>query len=1041
MALGVRLLVVPSLAAATEWPRRLSAARGSIAGLYALKLKDLARALAEPVLLGRGLSAWDPGHDALLASQLLAGEHGLRLPQDAPRAPVAAALARTLAELRLAGLAPERLDVVAGSAAATPEDEARLRAVAWLYRGFHEAREGRVADPATLFRAAALAVPSAEWLEGADVAVIECLDPDPLEEELLASLARRLPVRFLSLGEAGWQGSILEPLAPPEPPPGLARLRHELFAPPSGTAAQGDAVELLTAPGEAAEVRAIVRRLLREARRGVAFEEMGVMLPRPNQYAPLFTDLLTRLGIPHRLHPSLPLRFGRAARALLLLLRCRGLPRGAVMEFLTFAPVPWEGLLPEGETPRPAVWDQITRDAQVVSGIDRFRAGLRHYAKLERQGAEGERDEARRARRLTRASEADTLRGVVEALHATLDELCGAASWAEWSVRLLAVMDRWIRAVRDREAVRGVIADLPGLATIAPRAQWPEVETVLEARLEWERVPLDPVRSGAVHVGALEAMAGLTFRVVAIPGLVEGGYPGAPRPDPFLLDPERAALRAAPEQRTALRRHSATAQLALFAAPDERPPAPARLSTTQDRVLETRRLFQRAVGQATERLVLSYPRADPRSGRERMPSLFFVAAAQALAGRPVASADLVRLVREDDPVALELDECLDASERDRARVRGGGDEAARQVAAGSSFFRQSRLASKARFSSDYTAYDGLVAWAPKDGASAETAAAVRRRLDPTASGATISASRLATYARCGFQYLLKHVLRLEPALPPEERKRLEPLERGSLFHEVAERFLRERRDKGELSVADTAAMRSRLLVLADEALAGLVAGSPPRFTVLWERECARFRETMLGWLAREAAASGTTTPAFFEVSFGLPVPPGQSEPHSEAPLEIDLEDGRSLRVSGKIDRIDRSSEGGLVLRDYKTGRAPWKDDGGLFKGGRQLQIPFYILAAAKLLPGENVVKAFLDYVDAGRPVLIDPESVKGEAFKGLLRGLADAIAQGLFVQEPTACEWCDYTAVCGPVPLLKARRALKLHDPRVRHVLRLRDIQ
>ena len=102
---------------------------------------------------------------------------------------------------------------------------------------------------------------------------------------------------------------------------------------------------MLTAAGEAAEVRAIVRRLLREAARGVPFEDMGVVLPRPETYAPLFTDLLARLGIPHRLHPSLPLRFGRAARSLLLLFRCRGLERPAVMEFLTFAPVPFEELL------------------------------------------------------------------------------------------------------------------------------------------------------------------------------------------------------------------------------------------------------------------------------------------------------------------------------------------------------------------------------------------------------------------------------------------------------------------------------------------------------------------------------------------------------------------------------------------------------------------------------------------------------------------------------------------------------------------------
>jgi RecB family exonuclease len=589
-------------------------------------------------------------------------------------------------------------------------------------------------------------------------------------------------------------------------------------------------------------------------------------------------------------------------------------------------------------------------------------------------------------------------------------------------------------------AVRDVLSDLAGLSTISPLAPWAQVESVLEARFEWERVPLDPVSGGAVHVGALEAMAGLTFRLVAIPGLVEGGYPGAPRPDPFLLDSERFALNALADRTTRPPAPAKAAQLSLFDASDAMGPRPAPLATTQDRVLEARRLFRRAVTQATERLVLSYPRADARSGRERMPSLFFVAAASALEGRPVAVSDLARLVVEDDPQALDLDALLDASERDRARVRKGGEEAARQIAAGSLFFRQSRLASRARFSSDYTPYDGLVAWAPRDGVTSDTAARVRARLDPTSPGATMSASRLATYARCGFQYLLQHVLRLDPALEPEERKRLEPLERGSLFHDVAERFLRECRRQGELPVKDSEAMRARVLELADEALARLVQGSPPRFTLLWERERQRFRETLLAWLAREAAAAGTTTPAFFEVSFGLPVPEGDGEPHSPESLVIDLGDGRTLRVNGKIDRIDRAPDGTLVLRDYKTGKAPWKDDGGLFKGGRQLQIPFYILAAARLFPEEPVSKAFLDYVDGGRLVTVDPAVVKSEKFTALLRGFADAISQGLFVQEPSACVWCDYTSVCGPAPLIGIRRNYKINDPRVRHVLHLRDI-
>ena len=1061
--MGIRpvVLLVPSLAAAVELPRRLASAGPGLTGLYPFKVLDLARAVAEPSLLGRGLKAWDAGHDALLAARLLGEDPSPLVSADMPRAPIAAALARTLSALRMGAVEPKRLEGVA--AGAHPEDAGRLLALARLYRRFLAEVDGRLADPATLLQAAREGLDGARWLDGAEVVIVDDLELDVCERAFVAALARARPVRLIArerppaLGAssfAGWAAAhgvaeaplaqtVLAPLAAPAAPASLRRLRTHLFEPPQGEAVRDGAVELLTAPGEAAEVRAVVRRLLREAARGVPFEEMGIILPRPEDYAPLVTELLERLAVPHRLHPSLPLRCGRSARSLLLLFRARGLARSAVMEFLTFAPVAFERVLGEGEgaQARPSRWDAISRDAGIVSGLDRWRVGLRAHADAERGAAEAEPPGDRAERRRRGAAEAEALLRVVEALAKTLQDLTGEASWPEWSRRLEAVFDAWVGRERDREAVAEVLGDLARLASVSPRAPWREVESVLEARFEWERLPVGPLTSGGIHVGALDAMAGLPFRIVAIPGLVEGGYPGVLRPDPFLLDAEREALAvsASPVSRP---RAPAQGQLSLFDQNDDAGPTVAageRLPTTQDRLLEARRMFHRALGQATERLILSYPRADPRTGRERLPSLFFVAAASALEGRPVGAADLDALVGEDDLDALPLEDALDASERDRIRVRRGGDEAAEAIAAGSLFFRGARQALRARWSNRLTAYDGLVAYPPADPAAARFAAEIRPRLDPVSSDWPLSASRLATFAQCGFRYLLQHVIGLDAVLEPEERRRLEPLERGSLFHAVAERFLRERRDQGDLPVRDNPEMRRRLMEMADEALASLVAGSPPRFTLLWERERARFRDGLASWLERESAGAHRATPAHFEVAFGLSREVGTSEPHLAEPLVVELGDGRTLRVSGRIDRIDRRGDGTLVLRDYKTGRAP-RDEGGLFRGGRQLQIPFYVLAAARIFPGQPVVEAFLDFVDGGRQVSFDPERVRGREFQDLLRGLVDAIAEGSFVQEPTACDWCDFTAVCGPKGLIDARRRYKLSDLRIQRVLRLRDV-
>jgi RecB family exonuclease len=1050
VAIQPLILIVPSAAAAVELPRRVALTGRALAGLYPFQVRHLARALAEPALLGAGLRAWDTGHDALLAARLLeqGGARALDLSPDLPRAPIATALARTLSGLRRAGADPARVGGLAERPGVAPEDERRLRAVAELFRRFTESIEGRFADPVTLLRAATRRIPEATWLRDAEVLVADDLELDPEEREFLAALARTVRVRRLgregpaalrsgSFGswaeEVGIQSvepadTVLAPLHPTGArPAALRRLRQALFELPEGGPAGGGSVELLTAPGENAEVRAIVRRLLAHAARGVSWEEMAVLLPRAQDYAFLFTDLLLRLGIPHRLHPSLPLSYGRSARSLLLLLRCRGLPRAAVMEFLTFAPVPFEELLGEGAVPRPAQWDALSRDAGIVSGLERWIIGLRATAENERAGAEAEEEPGRRQGRLRRAAEAEALLRVVELLSATLDGLSGEATWPDWSARVAEAFAHWVGGTAQAErlehqAVAGVIADLAGLGFLQPRASWGEVESVLETRLDWERMPLEPYPEGALHVGSLDAMAGVPFRVVAVPGLVEGGFPGVIRPDPFLLDAEREALAAPPPPAGPRAR-----QLSLF---DPPAPAPAaRPSTSQDRLLEARRAFHRALGQATEHVLLSYPRADPRTGRERLPSLFFVAAAAAREGRSLSAAALDALVQEDTLDGLSPAQALDRSERDRVRVRAGGREAALAIAGGSPFFKQSHLAAEARWSNRLTAYDGLITPLPAD---------LARKLDPVTADRPISASKLATWSRCGFQYLLQYVLGLQPALEPEERKRLDPLERGNAFHLAAERFLRERREKGELPVRDTPALQARLLEIADQALDELVASSPPRFTVLWERERDRFRKGMAAWLAREADNAHRATPAWFEVSFGAARDRAPGEPHQVEPLTVDLGDGRSLRVSGKIDRIDRRPDGTLVLRDYKTGRAP-RDDGAVFRGSKQLQIPFYVLAAARLFPDQPVVEAFLDYVDGGRQVAFNPAEVRGEEFKAKLRGVVDAIGQGVFAQEPTSCDWCDFTAVCGPKGLLERRRRYKIADSRLLRMLRLRD--
>ena len=120
------------------------------------------------------------------------------------------------------------------------------------------------------------------------------------------------------------------------------RLRRHLFQ--SGRAAgaeRGTDVVFFSAPGEGREAVEVARYVLDEARRGVRFDEMAVLLRSPREYLGLLEHAFARAGISasfgrgtRRPHP--------AGRALLALLSCadENLSANRFAEYLSLAQVP-----------------------------------------------------------------------------------------------------------------------------------------------------------------------------------------------------------------------------------------------------------------------------------------------------------------------------------------------------------------------------------------------------------------------------------------------------------------------------------------------------------------------------------------------------------------------------------------------------------------------------------------------------------------------------------------------------------------------------
>src|SRR4029453_5181418 len=99
--------------------------------------------------------------------------------------------------------------------------------------------------------------------------------------------------------------------------------------------------EFFSAPGEGRECVEIARRILKEARRGVGFDEMAILVRSPHSYFGLLEHALRRADVPgwfdrgtRRPHP--------AGRAFLALLACAAehLSAARFAEYLSLSQVP-----------------------------------------------------------------------------------------------------------------------------------------------------------------------------------------------------------------------------------------------------------------------------------------------------------------------------------------------------------------------------------------------------------------------------------------------------------------------------------------------------------------------------------------------------------------------------------------------------------------------------------------------------------------------------------------------------------------------------
>ncbi len=1057
------LLLAPSRGAADDLLRGLTETGGGLLGVHATSFDQWALQAAALDLAARGLRPITPlGTEAIAARAARLAEADGELERLSPVAGMpgfARSLAATLGELRAAGVPPSTLAGDDGT-----RDLGRL-----LERFAGEMERFGLADRSAVLRLAAEALaegraivpPRSIWL---DLSV-----RNRAQAEVLGALAARSRevVATVAAGDGEsleWLTSVLGDEAvtnvdqDTDGKAGTALSRVQRLVFETGVDAEGTpslpetlpSVDLFSAAGEGQECVEIARRIRRAAAAGLAFDRIAILVRQPTAYLPLVEDALGRAGIPAYVTRG-SLRPNPAGRAFLALLACAGerLSASRFAEYLSLgqtpepaadgAPpkvedVPWvepageqlvlkstvpprpqpppasagpadagdsgEDAAPAGALRAPARWERLLVDAAVVGGAERWRKrleGLDAEFRLRLRDVEDE-NEGRRGYLERQIARLGTLRSFALPLVEFLDDLPERADWGVWLDRLgrLATM-----ALRRPESVLEVLAELRPLSEV-DEVGLDEVERVLAERLRLSRREPPKRRYGRVFVGSVEEAAGRSFDLVFVPGLAEGVFPRRSGEDALLLDERRRALGG----------------------------AGFRLTVDVDRTRREQLLLRLAAGAAGRSLVASYPRVDLVQGRARVPSLYALDLLRAAEGRlpdldtlgrraAAAGAALVGWPAPADP-----DEAIDEAEFDLAMLQpllGGGLSAAerrgraRFLLSSNEHLARALRARARRWRKGWFPVDGLVDVGDEAREYLSRHRIGNRAYSPTA---------LQNFAACPYRFFLGAVLRLYPRDELVQLEQLDPMTRGSIFHEVQFRLFGALRE-AELLPVVLARLEDAFRVLdavLDEVERDYRDQLAPPIERVWNAEFEGLRGDLRGWLRHVADEDGGWTPIHAELGFGL-ARSGDRDPQSvrEAAPVLD-----AARLRGSIDLVEADAAGRLRVTDHKTGAARHAGGSLVIGGGKVLQPVLYSLAAEAVL-GRDVVSGRLFYCTQRGGYSVVPVPLD-ERSRGAARRMLDtvdgALEEGFLPAAPCKdeCRYCDYRPVCGPYEDLRVAR-------------------
>jgi ATP-dependent helicase/nuclease subunit B len=789
------------------------------------------------------------------------------------------------------------------------------------------------------------------------------------------------------------------------------------------------ACQIIHVSGADEEMTVVAKEILRYAEeRHVPWHEIGVVGRTLSGYERLLPRVFREHGIPFNTTMQRSIVEFPFVQALLrlLMLAVSDFQRDHVMDILTSPFFRWVARGPDGESPRPDLWDRASRRLGITKGREEWTRFIRVLEK------EGGKDEGRQKAKNPDTISHKQITVCGETLRMLFDVVIRVPPRASYDVfvdHALKLLEEFLvpsHPKPDRklptfniwnefdssdhgythdpvisQAVYDQFAEIRMLSQISDEVSFSEFVETVERFMQDAMVPLNPTTEIIDGVWALDAMAarGFSFRVLFIVGVNEHVFPRHIREDAFLRDPVRRFF---------------DVNLGF------------KMSEKAAAYEEEQLLFYLLINSANEAVTL-LTQGSSQQNRSSIPS-WYVGEVQRCVGDlpmtvvPKRGSEKRRVLPQYADTWLTPQETRVQWLLDRRLPRGpfnrdvlGRDALGWSVVQGGI----AALACHESSSPRLNRFDGLTG-----GLSESWEDMQRRGMSPTA---------LEYYALCPFKFFAKHILKLEAVGLPELGSGIGPREAGNLLHSVlrecvgvfvGQEVFRHSRESARAGVAGIVKHET------DRVFRNYEQWAPTGYPLLWELQ--------------QDQLTGVATQVILQDLFDGDdtwMPVGFEEAVSGEMTVVLGHEQYEIPLVGRIDRVDWSAsqqQSRIIDYKYKMSARSIPSSQSLARDvvrGKQLQPPLYlILAEGGNLSVSRMTKRTSDNTPSCAGVwlyFITPQASESAGsltrvaftqemwkllkpqFETTMNVVLGGIHRGeYFIVPGNHCEVCDYHAIC-----------------------------